>query len=171
MVRNYLAHDFDIAIWHGAGQWRGFHAEQLTEDEIFPVCSPSLLRNGPPLRVPKDLANFTIIRNSTAGTGGDEWSFWLDAAEASNVEFRSEISCDFMITALQAGIDGMGIALGRSTVVERDLAEGRLVAPLTARVKSAFNYYIVVPKGGAERLKTRCFRDWLLQTMGLPNGA
>ena len=167
LAQTRLATNFDLAIWHGSGQWSGLEATQLARDDIFPVCSPALLKNGPPLNRPEDLAQHTVIRYTTGGGAGeDEWPFWLKEARLPTLEFNTEISCDFMITALQAAIDGVGVAMGRSTVVKRDIMEGRLVAPFGIRAPSLMHYHLVYQKNALDRLKVRCFRDWLLEKMG-----
>src|SRR5215469_7786177 len=42
--------DVDAAIRYGRGTWTGLRAEWLMADELFPVCSPSLLQGEKPLR-------------------------------------------------------------------------------------------------------------------------
>src|SRR3954463_1591491 len=45
--------DVDAAIRYGRGQWPGLRADWLMADELFPGCSPSLLRGGKPPRCPE----------------------------------------------------------------------------------------------------------------------
>jgi LysR family glycine cleavage system transcriptional activator len=71
---NNFHHDFDVAIWHGAGDWAGMTAEKLADEEVFPVCSPRLLAEDPVLKSPDDLEHHTIIRTSSAILR-DEWPF------------------------------------------------------------------------------------------------
>ena len=49
--------------------------------------------------------------------------------------------------SLQAAVDGVGIALGRTPLVARDLQIGRLVAPFPMRVVHRHAYRFVCPKG------------------------
>src|SRR5215475_2878240 len=51
----------DAAIRYGRGKWPGVRADWLMADELFPVCSPSLLRGEKPLRCPEDLAHHTLL--------------------------------------------------------------------------------------------------------------
>ena len=83
--------DFDVAIWHGAGEWQGVRADRLTTDEIFPVCSPALLQREGPLKRIEDLAHTTIIRTSSAIVP-DEWPFWLEAAGMRDLNFETQIN-------------------------------------------------------------------------------
>jgi LysR family transcriptional regulator, glycine cleavage system transcriptional activator len=159
---NNFHHDFDVAIWHGSGDWAGMTAEKLAEEEVFPVCSPGLLADGPPLKVPQDLERHTIIR-TTSTILRDEWPFWLETAKTSEMQFRSEITCDYMITSLQAAIDGLGVTLGRSGVVGPDLAAGRLVEPFAIRARSMFAYHVVWPARSSDMRKVQVFKNWLVK--------
>src|SRR5205823_8818467 len=47
--------DIDLAIRHGAGNWAGLDAVNLCSEELFPVCSPALLRSRCVIDSPKDL--------------------------------------------------------------------------------------------------------------------
>jgi LysR family transcriptional regulator, glycine cleavage system transcriptional activator len=162
---NNFHHDFDVAIWHGAGDWMGMTAEKLAEEEVFPVCSPRTLEQGPPLIAPQDLHKHTIIRTSSTILR-DEWPFWLETARTSEMMFQSEITCDYMITSLQAAIDGLGITLGRSGVVGPDLLAGRLIEPFSIRARSMFSYHVVWPARSSEQRKVQLFKNWLLKRIG-----
>ena len=48
--------EVDIAVRYGRGNWPGLRANWLMAEDIFPVCSPSLLKGDKPLRRPEDLA-------------------------------------------------------------------------------------------------------------------
>src|SRR5246500_5060538 len=54
----------DAAIRYGRGNWPGVRAEWLMADELFPVCSPSLLKGEKPLHCPEDLAQHTLLHTS-----------------------------------------------------------------------------------------------------------
>ena len=54
---DFRSGDVDAAIRYGRGHWPGLRADWLMADELFPVCSPALLKGGKPLRCPEDLAN------------------------------------------------------------------------------------------------------------------
>jgi LysR family glycine cleavage system transcriptional activator len=45
--------------------------------------------------------------------------------------------------AIEAAISGLGVALARATLVNDDLADGRLVRPLRHAMPAPFSYYLV----------------------------
>src|SRR5262245_437657 len=63
---------------------------------------------------------------------------------------------------LRAAVAGQGLALGRSVLLEEELADGRLVQPLGLRLPSRVGYYLVYPEELANVPKVRAFRCWLL---------
>jgi DNA-binding transcriptional LysR family regulator len=53
--------DFDPAIRCGLGRYPGLTVELLMQNEVFPACSPQLLKSGPPLNSPDDLRHHALI--------------------------------------------------------------------------------------------------------------
>ncbi|HEV3080232.1 MAG TPA: transcriptional regulator GcvA, partial [Gemmataceae bacterium] len=127
--------DVDAAIRYGRGNWPGVRADWLMADELFPVCSPALLKGDKPLRCPEDLANHTLLHSS--GGYDDDWRLWLTAAGLpSNISKQPGLSFDLILMTVQAAIDGIGIAMGRTSYVQEDIAKGRLVVPFKITLPS-----------------------------------
>jgi LysR family glycine cleavage system transcriptional activator len=164
-TKTHPIHNFDIAIWHGNGNWSGVDAEPLGSEEIFPVCSPALLGGKLSLTSPAEMSQYRIIK-ATSPVANDEWESWMAYANEGNLEFSSTIHCDHLATSLEAAVSGLGIALGRSSLVEDDLKKGTLIEPLSIRAPSSSNYYLVSPKGGDQNKKTKLFKSWLRKSMG-----
>src|SRR5882762_3186435 len=120
-------------------------ADWLTADELFPVCSPALLTGDKPLRCPEDLANRTLLHSS--GGYDDDWRLWLTAAGLpANISKQPGITFDLIFMTVQAAIDGIGVALGRTTYVEADIAKGRLVVPFKITLPADAGFYLVSPE-------------------------
>ena len=66
--------------------------------------------------------------------------------------------------AIQAAIDGQGIALGRSVMVQEDLAASRLVRPFgKTSCPLAFAYYAVYRPEAHTMSSIMTLCDWLLK--------
>ncbi len=154
--------DVDVAIRYGRGDWPGLRVDRLIREDIFPVCSPKLLDGPHPLGQPEDLAFHTLLH--VAGFRED-WQVWLTAANVDGVDPSSGLRFDLAVTALQAAIDGLGVALGRTALVEGDLATGRLVVPFDISLPIEAAYYLVAPERTADRPKIETFREWLITTL------
>ncbi|MDP6788489.1 MAG: transcriptional regulator GcvA [Rhodospirillales bacterium] len=150
--------DVDMAIRYGGGVWRGLDAVRLMTEEVFPVCSPSLLEDGPPLRNPADLGRHTLLHDDMR----EDWQMWLLAAGADHLDATRGPGFQHSNLVVQAAVAGEGVALGRSVLVADDLAQGRLVKPFDTSLPAEYAYYVVCPKADAKRPKIAAFRQWLL---------
>jgi LysR family glycine cleavage system transcriptional activator len=153
--------EFDVAIWHGAEEWRDFDAERIAEEEIFPVCVPQLLESGPPLRSPADLKHYTIVR-TVSPIITDDWTVWLQQAGAEVDSFASEIYCETVSFSINAIMEGLGVGIGRSVLVRDDLASGRLVAPFEFRCSSNSGYQVLSRPERSGLPKVQLFKRWLI---------
>ncbi|MBB4374450.1 LysR family glycine cleavage system transcriptional activator [Bradyrhizobium sp. cir1] len=149
----------DVAIRYGRGQWPGLRADWLMADELFPVCSPSLLRGDKPLRRPEDLKDHVLLHTNVS----DDWRLWLTAAGLSaGISRQPGITFDMTLMTVQAAIDGMGVAMGRTSYVQDDIAKGRLVVPFKIALPADAGFYLVSPDGRREAPKLAAFRQWIL---------
>jgi LysR family glycine cleavage system transcriptional activator len=156
--------DVDAAIRYGRGHWPGLRADWLTADQLFPVCSPALLTGEKPLRRPQDLAHYVLLH--TSGAYDDDWRLWLTAAGLpASISKQPGLSFDLIFMTVQAAIDGIGVAVGRTTYVEGDIAKGRLVVPFKIALPADAGFYLVSPQAGADKPKLAAFRQWLLASL------
>lgn len=160
--------DYDVSIQYGMGDLPGLVATKIGPEEVFPVCSPDLVRRGKGLRQPADLAHYTIIRTASPLILRDDWPLWLETAGIPDLRFADEISCDLLYPSYQAAIEGLGIALGRTAVVAKDLREGNLVEPFSVRMPSPLGYYVVTTPDRARLSKVQQFTQWVKDRLGEP---
>jgi LysR family glycine cleavage system transcriptional activator len=154
----------DAAIRYGRGQWPGLRADWLMADQLFPVCSPALLAGKKPLRKPEDLAEHVLL-HSSAGND-DDWRLWLTAAGLpTNLSKMPGVTFDLVFMTVQAAIDGVGVAMGRTSYVQDDIAKGRLVVPFDITLPVDAGFYLVSPEATAASPKLSAFRNWLLETV------
>ena len=139
-----------------AATGRALRAEWLMADELFPVCSPALLDGDKPLRCPEDLAHHTLLH--TSGGYDDDWRLWLTAAGLpANISKQPGLTFDLILMTVQAAIDGIGVAMGRTSYVEADIAKGRLVVPFKIALPADAGFYLVSPEARADPPKLAGF--------------
>jgi LysR family glycine cleavage system transcriptional activator len=156
--------DVDAAIRYGRGHWPGLRSDWLTADQLFPVCSPALLSGDKPLRRPEDLAHRTLLHSS--GFYDDDWRLWLTAAGLpANISKQPGLTFDLILVTVQAAIDGIGVAIGRTSYVEDDIAKGRLVVPFDITLPADAGFYLVSPEARADSPKLSAFRQWLVASV------
>jgi LysR family glycine cleavage system transcriptional activator len=109
-------HDLTLfyASWDGDGQ-----------DEILPVCAAALARA---IATPADLAGQTLLHDAV--WRGD-WRRWLGFVGAPDmVDPARGPSFSLYSLALDAALSGSGVLMGRRSLIQPHLDDGRLVAPL-----------------------------------------
>jgi LysR family transcriptional regulator, glycine cleavage system transcriptional activator len=135
----------------------------LLRELAFPVCAPALLGGS---KAPKaaELARYPLIECEAveAEDTAFGWSHWLRRFGVDATEPARRLHFNQFGVALSAAIDGLGIALGRSPMVDAELAAGRLVRPLGPRVAArASDVFALAWRDGADQ-RIAAFRDFAL---------
>ncbi len=150
----------DAEIRYGWGDWPKLAASELMHDAVFPVCAPALAAA---LRRPADLAQHELLH---VPGYAEDWDSWLGLTAVEGIDTSMGSFFDQSIMAIRAATEGKGVMLGRSSLVERELALGLLVAPFPWRLHSAGAYWFVATFAKSRTPKVEAFRDWLLESAG-----
>lgn len=156
--------DADVALRYGPGGYEGVHSEYLFSHVNTPVCSPSLINGDPPLHHPEDLQHHRLLHvdweSAEAG-----WRMWLLAAGLPDIDPTRGPHFTMETMAVQAALEGQGVALVSDVLVADHLAAGRLVRPFDRRFSTTlrFSFYLVSALENAEQPKVAAFREWLMQ--------
>jgi LysR family glycine cleavage system transcriptional activator len=136
---DFKSGDVDAAIRYGRGHWPGLRADWL-------------------------MANHVLLHTSQGYD--DDWRLWLTAAGLpANISKQPGLTFDLIFMAVQAAIDGIGVAIGRTSYVEGDIAKGRLVVPFKITLPADAGFYLVSPEATAEKPRLAAFRQWLLASV------
>lgn len=155
---NNAAYDLDIR--YGEGGWPGLNSHRLTQETLQPLCSPEVMASGQ-LQQPSDLKNHNLIHVLGYKEG---WAIWLKKANAALAVTQTGIQCDTSLMAFALAAAGSGIALGRTSMAEAELREGRLVAPFDLAVPVKEGFYLIAPKLLGKNHSASLFKQWLLTT-------
>jgi LysR family glycine cleavage system transcriptional activator len=158
--------DTDLAIRFGGGKYKGAHVERLLPESVIPMCSPALAEKGNGLRTPDDLRNHKLIHDLSIITPGvqPDWSAWLSRANVTGIDPSYGLRFSLADLAIQAAINGFGVALGRKTLAQDDIKNGRLVTPLDLELPVSYSYFVVIPNSKLKSRPVREFRNWLVTT-------
>jgi len=153
--------DWSCGITLGDGEWPGLTAEPLFAADLLPVCSPRLASS---LKRAGDLKGPSLLR---VAHSPDDWPLWLKAAGVARITARGP-QFQFYGQALQAAVDGLGIAMGIRPYIDDDLAAGRLVAPFELSVPKDMRWYLVYRGFHAEQRDLAAFRRWIIRSAAAP---
>jgi LysR family glycine cleavage system transcriptional activator len=161
--------DLDGAIRLGDGKWPGALAHRLVPNVLAPVASPGLLRKGPPLRKPADLAHHTLLHSIARP---DDWAHWLEHVGAiDRIDAHAGMTYETSVLAYAAAAEGHGVAIAQLFLVEDDLASGKLKRPFAKTLDMGeFTYYLLTPAQRSESREMKLFRRWLVEQLD-PGGA
>jgi LysR family glycine cleavage system transcriptional activator len=153
--------DWSCGITLGDGEWPGLVAEPLFAADLMPVCAPRLASQ---LKRPGDLRGPSLLR---VAHSPDDWPLWLKAAGIARVSARGPVF-QYYGQALQAAVDGLGVAMGIRPYIDDDLAAGRLVAPFALSVPKGMRWYLVYRRFQTEQRDFAAFRRWIIRAAAGP---
>jgi LysR family transcriptional regulator, glycine cleavage system transcriptional activator len=162
-LRDLRSAGIDLALRFGRGAYPGYAATILMPDRVFPVCSPRLIAKHGPITSIETLLDLPLLHDSsTEGDGsGSDWRSWLnylgrDDLNSDNGQRFSEAGL-----LIEAAVLGLGVALGRASLVSNLVANGTLICPLPLTAPTAFSYYLLALSEAATLPKIVRFREWL----------
>jgi LysR family glycine cleavage system transcriptional activator len=153
--------DWSCGIKLGDGDWSGLVAEPLFAGDLLPVCAPRLAAQ---LKRPGDLRGPGLLR---VAHSPHDWPLWLNAAGVARLTARGQ-EFQFYGQALQAAVDGLGVAMGIRPYIDDDLAAGRLVAPFTLTVPKGMRWYLVYRSFQTGQRDFAAFRRWIMRAAAGP---
>ncbi len=136
--------EVDISVRYGMGQWPGFAASRLFDEEAFPICAPSLLDAHPELRsaTPDVLARFPLLRVTTDDHSGIGWVHWFRSEGVARPAVTGPVFDHYSLLLLEL-VAGRGLALGYANLVDQLLADRRVVRLSERSLRSEFGLYAV----------------------------
>lgn len=153
---------FDLAIRSGRKPWPNLSCELLGQISLVPVGTPhyvhDLSRGGS-----LDWSRATRIQvTPTVHEDWDEWETYSSKVQIDTSAARKMVVGTSKM-ALEAATGGLGIAMGRSPLIDDDLASRRLVVATDCAVPAPTGYWLVKPAGIEPRREIVAFRNWLLE--------
>jgi len=161
------AHNIDLAIRFGSGNYPGCVVERVMEVDALPLCSPSLLNNPqlPALEKPEDLLQHTLLHDESPYEGRPKWSDWLASAGIESTEAAHNLYFNSALLALSAALEGQGVVLTLEQLAQDDINEGRLVPLFDFRTAVEHAYHIVTLESVTTSSQVQAFRDWMLSEL------
>ncbi|MDF3838983.1 LysR substrate-binding domain-containing protein [Cupriavidus basilensis] len=159
----FEAEDVDMASFVGKTLPAGLEGLRLFDDAFQPVCNPSFLRGPQRLSTPADLSKVTLLHSVRRM---DDWQRWLGLAGLSGLKPQRSLSFENSSLAIQAAIDGLGVAMVQREYVGELLKVGVLVAPFDFVGRSDTGYYLVWSAARATTPAFRSFLEWVKQEAG-----
>lgn len=152
--------EIDLAVRFGGRGEANLFSEPLVDDHVLPVAAPALAET---LGSPPDLREATLISDESVAflRPPPDWRAWCTAAGWPNLELPAAAAFTQADHAVDAALDGAGVALTRYTMARDALRSGALIAPFAAVLKLPAGFRILCPLGEEERPAVSAFRAFL----------
>ncbi len=159
-LADFTTDGIDIAVRYGAGRWPGVEARPLFADALFPVCTPAFAE-AHPMRRPEDVLSVPLIHHLHR-----PWDLWFSAFGLTSPP-QTGLVMEDSVMVIEAAAQGLGVALGRSGLIEADLANGRLVRPVEGDVASDLGFFVVWRADSRKAARIAALQDWLVAETAL----
>jgi len=156
---DFVRDGVDVGVRLGSGVWEGVESAEILAETLFPVCSPAFAeRHG--ISTGEALLRVPLLQPAFGA-----WSDWFAAQGHPAPGLEAPRSGDLRIEdsalMLEAAVQGLGAALARSSLVEQDLRDGRLVRAAPGEVAAGVGFYVVWRADSRKLDRIAAFRAWL----------
>ncbi len=161
---SFTSDEFDVDIVYGPPRTEG-RIVPLGDEIVTPLCAPAVAAG---LHTAADLLHLPLIQSDRKQVRWPDW-FTENGLKAPSQQTGMRFDRSFL--AIAAAADGLGVALESTRLAERELAAGRLVAPLIEKARNIryVGHHLVCQPGGMRRHPVRLFADWVCAELGQPS--
>ncbi|HEY8608609.1 MAG TPA: LysR substrate-binding domain-containing protein [Noviherbaspirillum sp.] len=146
-------------IRFGRGSWPGMDSHYLLGQELYPMCSPALLKQKP-VSCNADLLRHRLMEHIQLPT---VWERWFDKHEVVGYDPRRTQKYEQFTLMIPALTAGLGVGIMPRFLVEEELRRRKLVLVSKEAMKSEYGYYLVHPKDRRNGRALACFTRWILE--------
>jgi LysR family glycine cleavage system transcriptional activator len=154
---------FDLAILFGAGDWPGYHAQRLFQEEVYPVCSPAYLGDRP-LPTPQEISRMRLLHlHRPSASRWFSWDDWCSAMKLPPVPRLHDLMFNNYQLVLQAALQGQGVGLGWTPLIDTMVESKALVRLTPTPLTSERGYFLVERETSAVSEPARAFKRFLFE--------
>ncbi|WP_299604430.1 transcriptional regulator GcvA [uncultured Tateyamaria sp.] len=150
----------DVAIRFGTGKDEDMFSKLLAMEWVCPVMTPELAAQYP---TPESLKDAPLIFDDSIVNlrPSADWSTWF---RMMGIDFAPTHGARFSQAdhAVDAALAGMGVTLGRRSLVVKDMHDGRLVAPWPNALDTGVRFRFLCAEGAETRPHIAAFLDWMI---------
>ncbi|WP_108651306.1 LysR substrate-binding domain-containing protein [Dongshaea marina] len=162
---NFQNEAVDLAIYYGAGHYPDLAVTHLFDEELIPVCAPDYSFIPSALDSLGDAVLLHVNEGIDQLSPTHEWQQWLRFQGYTELLGRNHYQFNAENLGIQAALEGLGILMGRKTLLKEHLRQGRLIAPFKEAFPSGLGYHLVCPKEHQSRPRYQAFQSWLIEEL------
>lgn len=162
-VLDFTRDEIDVAIRFGVTETEDQFNEIIIREWATPMLHPNLAAQ---VKEPSDLLKLPFIHDDSL-TFLKEAAGWGKWFSAMGMEPPDDHGPRFSQAdhAVDLALSGGGVVLGRGSITERSLSEGRLVAPFAETIRVPSEYRLICPRGLETTPAVQRLRDWIREEL------
>jgi len=161
----------DIDIRYGVPAWPQLVVKPVFREPIMPLASAAFIERHQ-IRTPADLLQVPLIQSTVSVV---QWADWFALHPPLQKPERFALRFDRAMMALDAAVQGLGVALESSVISSTHIEAGRLQPVFdTAWAIPVQAHFVVYPERHGYRSEVAQFLEWIsdqtqnVSTIGLP---
>lgn len=155
---NFTLGAVDVDIRYGVPDWPNLVVEPVFEEAVLPLASPELLAERR-IGTPADLLACPLIQSTMNVV---QWPAWFASRKLVATPERFAFRFDRTTLALEAAMQGLGIALESRRLAASHIERGKLLPIFDpAWALSVRGHFVVYPERHAQRREVVKFVTWL----------
>jgi LysR family glycine cleavage system transcriptional activator len=160
VLADFARDPFDLAIREGRGNY-DTEVVRLFELRFYPVGSPQVARRMRRRNGTLDWSRARLLHEVSY----DYWPDWINLAGVCDVDVARGLFFSHTMLALDAAVEGQGVALSPPPLAERELARGALEVIDPRPFVPGTGIYLCWPRRQMRSLSkaATAFRDWLIE--------
>ena len=156
---DFSAGHSDIDIRYGAPHWPQLTVRPIFDEWIMPLASPAFIERHR-IVTPEDLMHVPLILSTV---GVLQWPDWFSAQRIAYTPSSYAYRFDRAFMALDAAVQGLGVAFESTSIGEPHIRKGRLKPVFaTGEYLPVQAHFLVYPERHAQRPEVMSFVDWVL---------
>ncbi|MHA3791815.1 LysR substrate-binding domain-containing protein [Rhizorhabdus wittichii] len=159
-VANLERGDADVEIHYGARSQSRVASEVLVHPPFFPVAAPAFLASRGPFASAAALVEERLLHESSR----DQWRNWFEKTGLGIVPPLGGPRLSHADAAIEAAVQGHGIALANRILVREELASGRLAMALPLEIQLEPYVLTTAQSRWSDPVIAR-FRRWLANAL------
>jgi len=160
----------DIAIRYGVERESNMFVHRLFADQIFPACSPALIKGASKLRTLEDLNSVPLIHWDMSQLDWARttrtlfsWEKWLEQTNEHHINTDRGLYFSDYGQAVQAAIAGQGVFLASWPILREPIAAGVLVCPFEEKIVTDVGYDLVTTPRAKKQPEVNAFLEWIVE--------
>jgi LysR family glycine cleavage system transcriptional activator len=160
VLADFARDPFDLAIREGRGNY-DTEVVRLFELRFYPVGSPQVARRMRRRNGTLDWSRARLLLEVSY----DYWPDWINLAGVCDVDVARGLFFSHTMLALDAAVEGQGVALSPPPLAERELARGALEVIDPRPFVPGTGIYLCWPRRQMRSLSNAAtaFRDWVIE--------